>query len=159
FDMAAGSNLGLVVSQSFNLSVNPQAGALIESLNANIGNDTNFKISFGSYIGNFQPGKGVFGSPTATFDLLSAPLGQIIITGDELMTIETDFATTIPFLFTGQLCTWNINGRSTCTGGNPGNSELVLKLTPKSAETLGLTGYALKMFPYANEALAYDDAL
>src|SRR5207244_7460902 len=87
--MAAGSNLGLVVSQSFNLSVNPQSGALIQALNADIGNDTNFKISFGSYIGNFQPGKGVFGSPTATFDLLSAPLGDLIISGDELETTET----------------------------------------------------------------------
>ena len=159
FDMGAGSNLGLVVSQSFNLSVNPQSGALIQALNADIGNDTNFKVSFGSYIGNFQPGKGILGSPTATFDLLSAPLGDLIISPSELQTIETDFETTIPFLFTGNLCTWNINGNSTCTGGNPGDSELVLNLTPKSPQTLGLTGYALKMFPYANEALAYDDAL
>ena len=159
FDMGAGSNLGLVVSQPFNLSVNPQSGALIQSLNADIGNDTNFKISFGSYIGNFQPGKGVLGSSTATFDLLSAPIGSLIISGSELQTIETDFATTIPFLFTGNLCTWNINGNSTCKGGNPGKSELVLNLTPKSAQQLGLTGYALKMFPYANEALAYDDTL
>jgi outer membrane autotransporter protein len=90
---------------------------------------------------------------------LSAPIGGLIISGSELQTIETDFATTIPFLFTGALCTWNINGRSTCTGGDPGDSELVLKLTPKSAQDLGLTGYALKMFPYANEALAYDDTL
>jgi hypothetical protein len=159
FDMAAGSSLGLVVSQSFNLSVNPQAGAIIQSLNADIGNDTNFKISFGSYIGNFEPGKGVFGSPTATIDLLSAPKGEIIVSESELQTIETDFATTIPFLFTGTLCTWNINSNSTCKGANPGNSDLVLNLTPKSAQTLGLAGYALKMFPYANEALAYDNEL
>jgi hypothetical protein len=159
FDMAAGSNLGLVVSQPFNLALNPQAGALIQSLNANIGNDSNFGISFGSYIGNFEPGKGVFGSPTATFDLLSAPKGALAVSGSELQTIETDFTTTIPFLFTGNLCTWNINGRSTCKGGNPGDSELVLNLTPKSPQELGLTGYALKMFPYANEALAYDDQL
>jgi len=159
FDMAAGSNLGLVVSQPFNLSLNPQAGALIDSLSANIGNDSNFKISFGSYISNFQPGKGTFGSPTATFDLLSAPIGSLLISGSELQTIETDFATTIPFLFSGTLCTWNINGRSTCQGGNPGQSELVLNLTPKTAQELGLTGYALKMFPFANEALTYDDAL
>lgn len=159
FDMAAGSNLGLVVSQPFNLSVNPQAGALIQALNASIGDDSNFKISFGSYIGNFQPGKGVFGSPTATFDLLSAPIGSLNISGSELQTIETDFSTTIPFLFTGSLCTWNINGSSTCKGGNPGQSELVLNLTPKSAQELGLTGYALKLFPYANEALTYDDTL
>lgn len=159
FDMAAGSNLGLVVSQPFNLSVNPQSGALIQALNASIGNDSTFKISFGSYIGNFQPGKGVFGSSTATFDLLSAPIGSLDVSTSELQTIETDFATTIPFLFTGNLCTWNINGNSTCKGGNPGQSELVLNLTPKSAQQLGLTGYALKMFPYANEALTYDDTL
>jgi hypothetical protein len=159
FDMAPGSNLGLVVSQSFNLSINPQSGAMIDALNADIGNDSAFKISFGSYIGNFQPGKGILGSPTATFDLLSAPVGSLVISGSELQTIETDFATTIPFLFTGDLCTWNINGNSTCKGGNPGQSELVLNLTPKSPQQLGLTGYALKMFPYANEALAYDSEL
>jgi len=159
FDMASGSNLGLVVSQPFNLELNPQAGAIIQSLDAQIGNDSIFSITFGSYIGNFQPGKGVFGSPTATFDLLSAPLGSLTISGSELETIEAGFSTTIPFLFTGELCTWNINGRSTCKGGNPGNSELVLNLTPKSAQELGLTGYALKMFPYANEALSYDDTL
>lgn len=159
FDMAAGSNLGLVVSQPFNLSINPQSGALIQSQSASIGNDSNFKITFGSYIGNFQPGKGTFGSSTAKFDLLSAPIGSLVISGSELQTIETDFATTIPFLFTGNLCTWNINGNSSCKGGNPGQSELVLNLTPKSAEQLGLTGYALKMFPFANQALTYDDEL
>jgi len=159
FDMASGSNLGLVVSQPFNLSLNPQAGALIQAENASIGNDSDFTVSFGSYVGNFQPGKGVFGSPTATFDLLSAPIGSLDISYSELRTIETDFATKIPFLFTGNLCTWNINGNSTCKGGNPGQSELVLNLTPKTAQELGLTGYALKMFPFANEALAYDDEL
>lgn len=159
FDMAAGSNLGLVVSQSFNLSINPQSGSLIDAQNADIGNDSAFKISFGSYIGNFQPGKGILGSPTATFDLLSAPIGSLVISGSELQTIETDFATTIPFLFTGNLCTWNINHNSTCKGGNPGQSELVLNLTPKTPQQLGLTGYALKMFPYANEALSYDSEL
>jgi hypothetical protein len=160
FDVSAGANLGLVVSQPFNLSVNPQSGALIQTQNASIGNDTNFTITFGSYVGNFIPGKGFGqGSQTALFALLSAPKGSLDISSGELATIETDFATSIPFLFTGNLCTWNINGRSTCNGAPPPDSELVLQLTPKSAQTLGLTGYALKMFPYANEALIADDTL
>jgi outer membrane autotransporter protein len=36
---------------------------------------------------------------------------------------------------------------------------LVLNLTPKTAEEIGLTGYAAKMFPVANLALASDDQL
>lgn len=160
FDVATGGSLGIVVSQPFNLAVNPETGALIQTQNAMIGDDTNFRITFGSYIGDFIPGKGVGnGSQTALFDLISAPKGSLDISGGELATIETDFSNSIPFLFTGTLCTWNINGRSTCSGPNPGNSDLVLELTPKSAETLGLTGYALKMFPYANEALSADNIL
>jgi len=161
FTVDTGATLGLVVSQPFNLSVNPQTGALISAQNAMIGDDTNFRITFGSYIGNFVPGHGNnnLKNQTAVFDLLSAPIGALDISAAELATIRTDFATSVPFLFTGALCTWNINGNSTCGGLNPGNSEIVLDLTAKSAQTLGLTGYALKMFPYANEALATDDAL
>jgi hypothetical protein len=160
FDVDPGANLGLVVSQPFNLTINPQTGALIQSQTASIGNDTNFRISFGSYIGNYLPGKGNQGQDlTASFDLLSAPRGDLAISGSELGLINTDFATSLPFLFTGDLCTWNVNGRSTCGGANPGNSELVLNLTPKSAQTLGLKSYALQMFPYVNESLASDDTL
>ncbi len=161
FTVDTGATLGLVVSQPFNLSVNPETGALISAQNAMIGDDTNFKITFGSYIGNFVPGHGNNNNKnqTAVFDLLSAPIGALDISAAELATIRSDFATSVPFLFTGALCTWNINGNSTCGGPNPGNSEIVLDLTAKSAQTLGLTGYALKMFPYANEALATDDSL
>jgi hypothetical protein len=160
FDTDPGTNLGLVVSQPFNLNINPAATALIESQNADIGNDTEFKISFGSYIGNFLPGRGNQGKgPAASFNLLSAPVGSLTVSPAELALINDSFATSIPFLFTGNLCTWNINGHNTCGGLNPGLSELVLNLTPKSAQTLGLTGYALKMFPYANESLASDDVL
>ena len=48
------------------------------------------------------------------------------------------------------------------TGTEPINttdSELVLNLTPKSATDLGLTGFAAKMFPIANIALANDNPL
>ncbi|MGH6888902.1 MAG: autotransporter domain-containing protein [Rhizomicrobium sp.] len=160
FDVDPGANLGIVVSQPFNLSVNPQSLALIQTQSAIIGTDANFAVTFGSYIGNYLPGLGYQGrGPTATFDLLSAPIGSLSISPDEIALINDSFAKTIPYLFTGQLCTWNINGRSTCGGINPGDSQLVLDLTPKSAQTLGLTGYALKMFPYANESLFSDDLL
>jgi hypothetical protein len=160
FDVSAGAALTLYVSQPFNLSVTPGAGAIIQSQNSSIGNDTNVSILFGSYVGNFVPGKGLQGgSQTANFDLLSAPDGQLQISDSEIGRIDNAFKTSIPFLFTGDLCTWNINGNSTCSGANPGNSELVLQLTPKTPQQLGLTGYALKMFPYANESLVYDDKL
>lgn len=160
FQTQPGANLGLIVSQPFNLSINPQSLALIQTQSAVIGTDTNFDVTFGSYIGNYIPGKGYQGrGQTAVFDLLSAPIGSLMISPEELALIDDSFAKSIPFLFTGNLCTWNINGQSTCGGLNPGQSELVMNLTPKSAQTLGLTGYALKMFPYANESLFSDDLL
>jgi hypothetical protein len=160
FEVSSGANLDLILSQQFNLTVNPQTGALISSQFAFIGNDTPIGISFGSYVGDFVPGRGLQGgNQTATFDLLSAPLGQLEITPSEIAEVNNAFKTTIPFLFTGDLCTWNVNGNSTCTGANPGISELDLNLTPKSPQTLGLTGYALKMFPYANESLVFDNLL
>lgn len=160
FTADAGANLGLVVSQPFNLAINPQALAIIQTQNATIATDVNFDVTFGSYIGNYIPGLGYQGrGQTTSFDLLSAPLGSLSISPEELALIDDSFAKTIPFLFTGQLCTWNINGQSTCGGLNPGDSELVMNLTPKSAQTLGLTGYASKMFPYANESLFSDNLL
>ena len=66
-------------------SVTPGAGAIIQSQNSSIGNDTNVSILFGSYVGNFVPGKGLQGgSQTANFDLLSAPDGQLQISDSEL---------------------------------------------------------------------------
>ena len=160
FDVQDGATLGLDVSQTFNEAVNPQNGPLIKSQSALIGNNTIVNISFGSFVTNCVYGSTCLqNDPTVRVDLLSAPNGQLAISGSELNQVNNSFKTTIPFLFTGDLCTWNINGSSTCSGVNPGNSEVVLNLTPKSPETLGLTGYALKMFPYANAALVNDNLL
>ncbi|HTT83674.1 MAG TPA: autotransporter outer membrane beta-barrel domain-containing protein, partial [Rhizomicrobium sp.] len=117
-------------------------------------------ITYGSYIGNYVPGRGVVtDDTTARIDLISAPDGELKIPGTELDRIDTDFRSSVPYLYNGDLCTWNINNASTCTGVNPGTSDLVLNLTPKTPDELGLTGYALQMFPYANKALAGDDTL
>jgi outer membrane autotransporter protein len=94
-----------------------------------------------------------------SIDLISAPYNDLSVSALELDLINTDFRTSIPFLFSGDICTWNINGNSTCSGQNPRDSEIVLNLTPKTPQQLDLTGYALKMFPYANEALTSDDSL
>ncbi|HEY1612517.1 MAG TPA: autotransporter domain-containing protein [Rhizomicrobium sp.] len=152
FAMAGGASLGLVLSQPFNLVENPQTGAIISANSANIANDSIFNITFGSFIDSTN------GKP-ATFDLLSTPKGALTVSSTELTIIQNDFSNTLPFLFNGDLCTWNINNASSCGGGNPGDSELVLELSPKSVQQLGLTGFAAKMFPYANEALVNDDQL
>jgi len=160
FDVESGGTLGLTVSQPFNLTAFPNTTALIEaSTSASIGDDTPFKVSFGSFITSTE-------SKPAVFDLISAPKGDLDISSAELKTIETDFTTpvsqggSLPYLFTGGVCTWNVNDASSCKGTNPDLSELVLELTPKSigtgANQIPLTGFAAKMFPYANEALVND---
>jgi hypothetical protein len=160
FVVGSGADMTLAVSQAFNGAVNPQNGPLIKSQFASIGNDTDVKITFGSYVTNCpNTATCLKNNPTVRVDLLSAPNGELDISNPELGRINDTFKTSIPFLFTGDLCTWNVNGGSTCSGGNPGNSELVLNLTPKTPQQLGLTGYALKMFPYANQALVNDDLL
>jgi Autotransporter beta-domain len=71
----------------------------------------------------------------------------------------------IPFLFFSSICTFNVStatGSQVCQGTEPINStdsQLVLTLTPKTAEQIGLTGYAAKMFPYVNQALINDNTL
>jgi hypothetical protein len=117
-----------------------------------------FSVNYGSFI--TSPG-----AKSVQFALLSAPAGNIVVSPQELTTMSNDI--TVPFLFQGSgttaLCTQNVivNSPIPCAAGSviaSTNSEIDLVLQPKTAPQLGLTGYALKMFPYANEALANDHA-
>ena len=59
----------------------------------------------------------------------------------------------VPFLFESN------DQQCLTTQDNGSRTQLVLNLTPKTADEIGLTGYAAKMFPLANLALANDDQL
>jgi outer membrane autotransporter protein len=122
------------------------------------GTAAGFSVNYGSFI--TSPG-----AKSVQFALISAPAGNIVVSPQELTTMSNDI--TVPFLFQGSgttaLCTQNIvNSPIPCAAGSviaSTNSEIDLVLQPKTAPQLGLTAYALKMFPYANEALANDTQL
>jgi outer membrane autotransporter protein len=121
-----------------------------------------FALNFGSFV--TSPG-----SQAVEFALISAPTGDIEVSSEELETMNHDI--TVPFLFDGTLnplCTQNITPTDAATSPIPcaagsvvsaTDSQIDLVLQPKTAAQLGLTGYALKMFPYANAALANDTQL
>ena len=101
---------------------------------------TNFNVSFGSFV----PQGG-------TFELISAPHGNLGITANDL----ANYALAVnggskPFLFDSSTL-------AEVTVG--GNDILELTVVPKSEAELGLTGYASQIFPFANAAAQSDDAL
>lgn len=85
---------------------------------------------------------------TGRFVLLQAPTGHLHI--DNTAQVVAGLNSEIPFLFTGS---------AAYLTDQAGLDQLVLNLTPKSASTLGLSGYAAQVFPYANAALENDDTL
>ena len=102
---------------------------------------TNLGITYGSFI----PAGG-------TFMLLSAPTGNLSITPGDLANynLAVGGATSIPFLF---------NSASLAINPIGGNDVLELTVVPKTQTQLGLSGYAVQMFPLANVAISSDDAL
>ena len=174
-DVQTGGALNISVSQAYNISAFPGV-SIINSNTASIGDRTGsihpLTISFGGFVS----------SPTNTgaqFVLINST-GEINISSAELQDLaqlyngSSNASNGIPFLFTSTICAYNVMNTtsastvSTCSTAEPinnTNSELVLTLSPKNPALpvtqggLGLTGYALKMFPYANEALVNDNTL
>ena len=175
FTIENGGAWSVTASQPFNLfgdipgttTQNSGVGAIIQAQLVNLGMSpaqnaqgtaAGFSVNYGSFI--TSPG-----TKNVQFALLSAPVGSFTVTSGELDTMASDV--TVPFLFQGTgstaLCTQNIAVSTIpCAAGSvvaSTNSEIDLVLDPKTAQQLGLTGYALKMFPYANEALVNDTQL
>jgi hypothetical protein len=181
FTIMAGASWSLVASEVFNLfGVNPQTnqpnthvGAIVQAQGVvSLGmpattapgqqNTKGFGVNFGSFVAS--PG-----TQPVEFALISAPTGDIVVSSQTLTTMASDI--TVPFLFQGTsspLCTQNIiptgaaSSPIACTPGSvvaSTDSEIDLVLQPKTATQLRLTGYALKMFPYANAALVNDPQL
>jgi autotransporter-like protein len=157
----SGGTLGLTLSQAFNVNGSDFAGAIIQTTTntgvINVATGAKMSVSFGSFVSSTN-----IGNADSQFILLDAKAGNLTI-GDEA-SINTEIAgSNVPFLFTGDVCTFNVAASAdVCTGTevyHPGDSELVFNLHPKTAAQLGLTGFALKMFPIANVALASDAPL
>ena len=170
------ATLGLTLAQAFNLNAtqppgSPVALPIVQLQTAAAGNidimsGAVMNVSFGTFISATDT------TDTSEFVLLDAPAGKLIIGSPNQ--IATDIAgPAIPFLFTGTVCGYNLPGFTGAAGSATPNcaaetgvtnyegtdSQLVLSLVPKTPVELGLTGYAAKMFPLANAALASDNAL
>jgi hypothetical protein len=167
--LANGGTLALTISQGYNIPANPNTPnlAIIDAADA-VNLAGKVTVSFGSFLStpNGQNGE---------FALIASPIGTFTAPPPVLSAIAQ--SVTIPYLFTGSLCTWNINGASTCSGTNPiaGDSVLELTLQQKTIGSDGCTtqvvvgncnlnhiplaGYAAKLYPYANTALGTDSGL
>ena len=143
FTIQSGATLITTLSQTYNLAANPTAGGIITTTGpANLQTGSLMSLGFGSFV--IVPGQ------QSIFTLIDAPLGQLNIA--DLTSLQTQICNNVPFLFNNTpscLTEQDVNSRS----------QLQLALDPKTAQELGLHGYALKMFPFANEALANDDQL
>ena len=142
-DLSVASNgiLNIAVSTVLNNNTSISSAGTI-SLAANSG----LNVVYSSFI----PASG-------QFVLMQAPTGHLVVAGGsaQQQQIVNALDTQIPWLFTGSACFTS----SSCPTSQPGFDQLVLNLTPKSATTLGLSGYAAQVFPYVNTALENDDSL
>jgi len=131
FDVAAGGALNVTVASTLpnNTAIHASGEATLDA--------TNFGVSYGSYI-----------PEAGRFVLVEAPTGNLNISS--LSQIQTNVGGTVPFLLTGDV---------ELLANQSGFDQLVLNLAPKSADVLGLTGYAASTFPYVNMALQTDPAL
>jgi hypothetical protein len=94
------------------------------------------------------------------FQLIKAPKGQLIIAPGDIAQYQTALTNNLPFFFQSGTIALD-------TASSISNDFLVLTLTPKTAQQLGLTGDAKTMFPVVDNELslpaadhvAVDDAL
>jgi hypothetical protein len=143
--VGAGATLGLSLSQTYNLAANPNAGGFVTaSGDVMLNPQAILSLPFQGFLSGQTPGE------ASQFILIDAPLGDLQL---DLPALQSQICSTLPFLFesTDLQCLSEVN--------TTGRSQLQLTLTPKSAEQIGLTGYAATMFPLANLALANDDQL
>ncbi len=159
-----GGTLGLTLAQAFNVDATAafQGPVVVAPSNTgmiNIESGALMPVTFGTFIGSTNT------SDSSEFVLLDTRGGNLTIGNVRDIAPQFEGPGKIPFLFTGNVCTYNVGGAPVadqCTAAEPistTDSELVLTVTPKTAANLGLTGYAAKMFPLANAALANDNGL
>ncbi len=174
-----GGTLEISLSQGSNVNAFAQNVTVINAANVvNIGGDgvtPTLTLTFGSFVGTPSTS-----GASSEFVLLSAPSAATFTISPQelsLLTATYDSALSpapskngIPFLFKSEICTFHVSdatGSEMCSAidptlqepYSPTNQELVLVLTPKTTEDLGLRGYAAKMFSYVNQALVNDNTL
>lgn len=162
-----GGVLGLTLADGFNINNQTNAGPIVQA-NADpgsIGNITlassaTLQMNFGGYVTATNK------TGTARFVVFDAISGHLQIANPSQ--VSQALTGGIPFLFSGSICaygtatltaTFGSCGAATSNPEGANHDDLILTLTPKTADDLKLAGYAKSMFAFANEALANDSAL
>jgi hypothetical protein len=156
-----GGTLGITLADAFNYQSNPNtASPIIQATNSiDLETASKLKIYFGSFIATTS-------NAPAQFVLFDGQTAGSVTIADQ--SISQQISAAVPFLFTAQLCTYNVSGGLTGDAGcgaNPAganHSDVVLNLTEKPATGpggVGLTGYAAQMYDVANAALVNDNVL
>ena len=158
FNVAANANLDIHYAQSFNLDLFSTAILINAESSATILDNANVTFTADSFIA--PP----VGDKTATFLIIKSP--TIDVSANELALIQDKFISNLSYLYSPIESGVSLNG-----AGN----ELLLTIAPKSIGADGcktqfvvnncnlndipLSGFAAKMFPYANVALGNDNIL
>jgi len=161
-DVQDGGTLGLTLADGFNINRTGNAGPIVQAAAPTsqimLESGSVLKMNFGGFIS--APELSGSAGAQAKFVVFDAASGNIKIGNPSQ--VQQALTNGIPFLFTGNVCAYGVDGFSgsyQCTGTNPegsSHSDVILTLKPKSAKDIGLTGYAAAMFDQANLALAND---
>lgn len=131
--------LNLTVKESFTSGIINTLGTADNTVE--IDNGANLNITYGSFV-----------PANSEFVLISAHKGTIQITQSQIDTYNGQLGgDDLPFLFDSSVLSIDKT--------DPNADKLVLTVTPKSAQELGLVGYAAQILPFANVALSNDDTL
>ncbi|HEY2032488.1 MAG TPA: autotransporter domain-containing protein [Rhizomicrobium sp.] len=159
--LETGGELDLTVSNAYNINNAINAGPIIQATSTGsitIQDQSTLAVNFGGFVSVSNVGQSA-----AQFIVFDTTTGNLHIADPSQ--VQTALTTGIPFLFNGTVCAYGITGftsDATCSATSAlgaGHDDIVLNLTPKTANDLGLTGYAAKMFAPANAALAGDNTL
>jgi hypothetical protein len=159
-DLATGSTTDIHYSQAYMQQLFPSAVRILAQ-EATIADGANVSFTPDSFIA--PP----VGDPSATFVIFETPASAPLnMSSGELTAINTVFTQNLSYLYNPNDSGLSLNGAG---------DELILTITPKTIGANGcktqivvgscslnyipLTGFAAKLFPYANVALGNDNAL
>lgn len=158
-------NVGSTLA-THNLHVDGGNSSTAGTINITVSQTANLPVITASNLVSFDPGAllnveyGSFITQGGSFILIQAPTGDLQISQADIARYSAQVgcttncpanATKLPFLFA--------NASITAANDGAGHDNLVLTVAPKSAATLGLTGYGRALFALANTALTSDPQL
>ncbi len=135
FHVEDGGTLDLTVYQEFKSGIVSSTGLVKFEDGANL------NITYGSFV-----------SASSDFVLFTAPANDISVSDSQIGLYDQQLAAKLPFLFEDATVAVNNNY-------GPNEAALILHVDVKTAQELGLSGYATQMLPLANAALSNDDIL